>query len=472
MKQKATDIQVVGVELYCLPVKTRVPLKFGAETLTEVTCARARVSVKGSLGRQAEGWGETPLSVQWVWPSQAPYAWRFAALKEFCLQVAAKFSRSDAWGHPLEIGQDFQEHVLPGMWREWNRRHPDQEPMPWLAALVCFSMLDLALHDAYGQLHQLPVFETYNSRFMSRDLAAFLEPAQAGVSFAGKYPQDFLLPNRRDVLRAWHLVGGLDPLEPADLTGAEPNDGYPLLLGDWIKTDGLKCLKIKLKGTDAGWDLQRLARVAKLGLAHGAEFFSADFNCLVQSPDYVTGVLDQLEKDEPRCFERLLYVEQPFPYDLEAHRIDVHVLSARKPLFLDESAHDWRLVRLGRELGWNGVALKTCKTLSGALLTAVWAKAHQMPLMVQDLTNPMMAQISHLLLAGHLDTIMGVETNCIQFYPDASLPEAAVHPGAYRRRNGNVDISTIRGYGLGYRLAEINRPLPLPEKISGPDQRA
>ena len=40
----------------------------------------------------------------------------------------------------------------------------------------------------------------------------------------------------------------------------------------------------------------------------------------------------------------ILYVEQPFPYDLETHRIDVHSVSARKPLFMDESAHDWHLV--------------------------------------------------------------------------------------------------------------------------------
>ena len=52
----------------------------------------------------------------------------------------------------------------------------------------------------------------------------------------------------------------------------------------------------------------------------------------------------------------LLYIEQPFPYDLEAHPLDVHTVTARKPLFLDESAHDWRFVRLGRELGGPGRA--------------------------------------------------------------------------------------------------------------------
>jgi len=161
----------------------------------------------------------------------------------------------------------------------------------------------------------------------------------------------------------------------------------------------------------------------------------------------------------------ILYVEQPFPYDLEEHQIDVHSVSARKPLFVDESAHDWKLVRLGRGLGWTGVALKTCKTQTGALLTLCWAKAHGMTLMVQDLTNPMLAQIPHVLLAAHAGTIMGVETNAMQFYPEASLAEAEVHPGLYQRRRGCVDLSTIQGPGFGYRLSEIERDLPEPAAV-------
>ena len=164
----------------------------------------------------------------------------------------------------------------------------------------------------------------------------------------------------------------------------------------------------------------------------------------------------------PRIYGMVLYVEQPFPYDLEEHRLDVHSVSARKPLFMDESAHDWRLVRLGRSLGWTGVALKTCKTQTGALLTLCWAKAHGMTLMVQDLTNPMLAQIPHVLLAAHAGTIMGVETNSMQFYPDASQAEEAAHPGVYKRRNGQLDLSTVSGSGFGYRLEEIERQLPEP----------
>ncbi|HRI89602.1 MAG TPA: hypothetical protein PK869_15120, partial [Candidatus Hydrogenedentes bacterium] len=90
-------------------------------------------------------------------------------------------------------------------------------------------------------------------------------------------------------------------------------------------------------------------------------------------------------------------------------------------------------------------------------------KAHGMALMVQDLTNPMLAQIPHVLLAAHAGTIMGVETNAMQFYPDASAPEAKVHPRLYQRRGGMIDFSTVNGPGFGYRVESIQRELPAPE---------
>ena len=459
---KPSDIRTVGATLYFLPVQTRVPLKFGAETLTSVTCARAMVRVADQQGRTAVGWGETPLSVQWVWPSALGYEPRQAALKSFCELLAKEWARFDGCGHALEIGHDFQEHLLPRLLRDFNAARGG-EAMPWLAALVCCSLFDLAVHDAYGNLHGRPVFETYTGEFISRDLASFLTPAEgAGVSFASKFPADFLHPKRPDELRAWHLVGGLDPLSDDELTGTEPNDGYPLILPDWIQRDGLKCLKIKLRGNDAAWDYDRLVKVGGIAVKHEVQWLTADFNCTVSDPAYVNEMLDRLRDEHPRLHGMILYVEQPFPYELEQHRIDVHSVSARKPLFLDESAHDWRMIKLGRELGWTGVALKTCKTQSGALLSACWAKAHGMTLMVQDLTNPMLAQIPHVLLAAHTGTIMGVETNSMQFYPEASAAEATVHPGLYQRRNGRVNLSTISGAGFGYRLDEMHRSLPAP----------
>ncbi|MBI4586670.1 MAG: mandelate racemase/muconate lactonizing enzyme family protein [Planctomycetes bacterium] len=462
---KSTDARPVAAALYLLPIATRVPLKFGAETLTSVTCARVGLTVEGMDSRRAEGWGETPLSVQWAWPSALPHEERHRALVDFCMEQAEAWPRFEAAGHPLEVGHDFQKQRLADLLEAFNARRRGSEPMPWLAALVSCSAFDLALHDAFGKLNGLPVYETYNGRYMSRDLASYLTPAEGSeVSFAGKYPEEFLAFPRPRELPAWHLVGGKDPLASAELTGGEPRDGYPVLLSDWIRRDGLRCLKVKLRGDDAAWDYGRLVSAGRIAVEEGARWLSADFNCTVTDPAYVNAILDRLLEEEPRLHGMLLYVEQPFPYDLERFRIDVRSVSARKPLFMDESAHDWQRIRLGRSLGWTGVALKTCKTQTGALLSLSWAKAHGMTLMVQDLTNPMLAQIPHVLLAAHAGTIMGVETNAMQFYPEASAPEAKIHPGIYRRRGGKVDLSSIRGPGFGYRLEEIERELPAPVK--------
>ncbi len=457
---KPTDICVREVRVYFLSSDMRVPLKFGPETVHEATCVRVHVKVESRDGRIAEGWGETPLAASWVWPSTLSIAERAERMKAFALRVAKLLTRFGQLGHPMELAHDFQhQHLLPAL--DALNAELGGHSMPYLGALVVFSAFDIAVHDAFGVAHRCDTYATYNAEFMNRDLSAFITPEDvSGISFSQKYPQDFLVTDAPATLPVWHLVGGVDALEAKDLNGSEPDDGYPVLLADWIQRDGLKCLKVKLRGTDAGWDYERMVRVGRIGFAHGVRWLSADFNCTVKEPAYVNAIMDKLLRDEPEIYARTLYVEQPFPYDLEANQIDVRSVSARKPLFLDESAHDWEFVRLGRRLGWSGVALKTCKTQTGALLSLCWAKAHGMPLMVQDLTNPMLAMIPHVRLAAHAGTIQGVECNAMQFYPEASTVEQAVHPGLYQRRNGVIDLSTLRGDGFGYRVDEINRPLP------------
>jgi L-alanine-DL-glutamate epimerase-like enolase superfamily enzyme len=459
------DVKVNGVRLYFLPVTMRVPLKFGPEITTEVTCARTAVRVESEKGKTAWGWGETPLMAQWFWVSSIAFAERLKSVREFTVSLARAWQDFSVSGHPLEIGHSFQRDILPALLEAYNakqrERDPDREPMPWLAALVCCSAFDVALHDAYGNLHNLPAYDTYCEPYMNRDLSTYLSAAEGTkIGFHGFFPNDFLVKPPPSRIPAWHLVGGKDLLSEAELTGAEPDDGYPVLLPDWIKRDGLTCLKVKLRGNDLEWDYQRLVEVGEIAVNMDVVWLTADFNCTVEDPAYVTEILDKLRDEQPRMYQMILYVEQPFPYDLEKHQIDVHSVSARKPLFMDESAHDWQLVRLGRSLGWTGVALKTCKTQTGAILSLCWAKAHGMTLMVQDLTNPMLAMIPHALLAAYSGTIMGVETNGSQFYPEASIPEAKVHPGLYRRREGSVSLASLTGPGFGYRLDEINRQLP------------
>ena len=115
MPFKPTDARVIASSLYFLPIKTRVPLKFGPEITTQVTCARVCVMVRNQEGRTAQGWGETPLSVQWVWPSALSYDARHEVLKAFCLDLTTAWANFEVSGHPIEVGHAFNSDVLPSM---------------------------------------------------------------------------------------------------------------------------------------------------------------------------------------------------------------------------------------------------------------------------------------------------------------------------------------------------------------------
>lgn len=420
------------------PVKMRLPLKFGAETIDSIQIAHVELEAYGVTGR-----GETPLSVGWAWPSELSFSFREKIMCGFCCFLADRWSLSSL--HPMVAGARFLDSELPVLLEEFNAAN--KVDMPHLAALICASAFDIAAHDAYGIAHGVPTYATYSAKYMEHDLGWFF----SDETFSGKYPGDFFVKDVPETLPVWHLVGGKDLLRESERTGNEPEDGYPVTLEKWIGRDGLKCLKIKLTGRDPEWDYTRMVEVGKIALEYGCDALSPDFNCLVKEPVYVNDILDRLKCEHRNIFDLVLYVEQPFPYDLEANRIDVRSVSARKDLFMDESAHDWRFVKLGYELGWTGVALKVCKTQTGAVLSACWAKAHGMKLMVQDLTNPRLATIPHVLLAAHAGTIRGVECNAPQFYPEASLEYEKAHPGLYERRGGVVNLSTLLGKpGFGY----------------------
>jgi L-alanine-DL-glutamate epimerase-like enolase superfamily enzyme len=323
-ERKPTDVHVVGAELYFLPVETRVPLRFGGETLTSVTCARARVVVANRHGKMADGWGETPLSVQWTWPSSLPYKTRHAAMQRFCRQLALAWVEFNEAGHALELGDLFNRTRLASLRHTYNHQRPSNEQMPMLAALACCSPFDIALHDAYGNLAGLPVYQAYGPDHLSRDLSHFLESApDSSVDFRGKFPSDFLLEKPALTLPVWHLVGGLDPLTPEDVNGGRLADGYPASLTEWIERDGLKCLKVKLRGDDFEWDYDRTVKVGRIAQLYGVKHLTSDFNCMVQQPAYVTKMLDRLQAEEPVIYEMIMYVEQPFPADIESFPIKV-----------------------------------------------------------------------------------------------------------------------------------------------------
>ena len=202
-----TDIRVREATLFYLPIHLRVPLKFGAQVVEHVVCARVRVRVEDASGRTAEGWGETPLSVAWVWPAALSWDERETRMKAFCEVLARELVAFGESGHPMELGDSFQRHRLHSLLDEANHGLDPAAHLAHLAALVCHSLFDLAIFDAFGQLHQRPVFETLGPEYLSRDLADFLD---GDLQFAVQRPAHYLRPPQ-DRLPACHLLSVTDP---------------------------------------------------------------------------------------------------------------------------------------------------------------------------------------------------------------------------------------------------------------------
>ena len=452
-----TDIRILELQPYFTQEKYRTPLKFGGVVMDNVVYCHIRALVENRAGQRAEGWGAIFLSDVWAWPKiAAGHAVGEQLMKEYSIEYAKLAAEVDDYAHPIDIFWQLESQMMPLAERICQANNVN-EAMPRMATLVCASPTDAALHDAFGNAAGIDSYLGYGADHMQHDLSHWL-----GSEFQGKYIADYLHPLDKKV-DAFHLVGGLDKLTESEITADDPQDGIPVSLDQWIRFEGLHCLKIKLRGNDLDWDLERLINVVAVTREQHAQlgidelYLTGDTNEMCESPDYMIELLEKFRAADPRGFESMLYVEQPCERDLRRRMLDVRKLAAVKPVIVDEALASLEDLELALELGYSGAALKSCKCQSEELVIAARLTEHGLPLAVQDLTNPGISLLHSVGLAGRLNTIRGVETNSRQFCPGSSEPERKIHPSFYKLDGGQIDTSTLGGTGLGYRWSEINR---------------
>jgi L-alanine-DL-glutamate epimerase-like enolase superfamily enzyme len=453
-----SDIKIISAKPYFSKEACRTPLKFGKVIVDKAIYAQVKVTVANRKGEESSGWGGIFLSDMWAFPSSlVPHEEREKAMQKITGEFSKLVEEYPSYAHPVDIFLD-REEDLKKITKSVSRDLSFREEMPFLGALVSASPVDAAIHDAFGKVNKISTYQGYGREFMKHDLSRYL-----GGRFKGKYLGDYIRKSYAPQLPVFHLVGALDKLRDLEINENDPQDGLPNSLEEWVRRDGLVCLKIKLKGNDLGWDVERVLQVAQV--SHQAQAkkqelsFSVDTNEQCESPEYIIEMLNKIKEHSPKAFKELLFVEQPTERDLTAHRFPMHKLSKIKPVIIDESLTDLGGFDLALELGWSGIALKSCKCQSTALLFAARAEEEKIPYTVQDLTNPGISLIHSVGLAARLNPLKGVESNSSQFFPRISRPEEKVHPGIFRRKEGMVTTESIKGYGLGYQIERIERDI-------------
>ncbi|MES2460469.1 MAG: enolase C-terminal domain-like protein [Armatimonadota bacterium] len=378
-----------------------VPLRLSSGTITDITEARAEVTVTVD-GKTATGHGAIYLSDLWAWPDPSrTSAERDTAMRAFATQMAALLPSlvGDDSAHPLEAGLRLHRAALDA-----------DSALPPLARLVSTSPLDAALHDAVGQALNRSAFALYDADYPIPSADTHFPGIGACAAVRA-----LLKPSPAPTVAATLVVGKGD-----DLTTLSP----------WITDRGYTCFKLKIGGTDPAEDAKRVSAVFQWarGLGAASPRLSVDANCASPDAETVARFVDLLAETDPDAFATLESIEQPTGRDISVHSFDWHAIAARRPVLIDEGLTDWDSLQTAKTQGWNGMAVKTCRGHSFSLAAAAWAHQNGWMLTMMDLTNPGYAAIQSALFAAHLPGVTNMEMNAAQYTPAANeswLPRLA-----------------------------------------------
>jgi len=296
--------------------------------------------------------------------------------------------------HPLELGMRLHEAVCLG---------EEMSEMPSiLAQAMCASPFDAAIHDATGSVLGVSAFSFYEREEEFPSVDRFFADGNA----CGAIRRSIHKPVRE--LDAWWIVGKGDSLDEVVAQ---------------VRRRGYRCFKLKIMGRDSAEDAERTVEVFRALREGGVEKprLTVDSNEGNADADSVLEFLERLQVEDAEAFAALAYLEQPTGRDISIHKFDWSEVTALKPVLLDEGLTSLELLEEAADQGWGGLALKTCKGHSFALVAAAWARERGLLLALQDLTNPGYALIHGALFAAHVPMINGVELNSPQFTPGANV---------------------------------------------------
>ena len=327
--QTKEKMKIRSVEIEFQDFDYRTPIKFGGRVLDKITLLNVKIIAEliNRRERVAEGLGSMPLCTTWGWPSQKlNNEQTLLATKRQAEKIQQIMNKYDEAGHPIEIAYDLSKSwYQAGIEASRELEYPEQ--MPKLNSLVCSSAFDAALHDAYGKLLKMNVYNCYGKEYLEKDISAFLEDER----FKNEYLDKYILTTPKLKLPLYHLIGALDPLTQKEVS--EPvGDGLPEYLEEWIVKDGLTHLKVKLNGDDLKWDIERVISIDKVTEPVQAKlnqkdwFYSLDFNERCPNVDYLEEFLARLKEIRPQVMKRIQYIDcllytSPSPRDLSTSRM-------------------------------------------------------------------------------------------------------------------------------------------------------
>lgn len=446
---KNSKIHVVEAESEKFPFVYRSPLKFANRIVKDVTVFRTTLTLEDKNKKKtAFGMGEMTMGTAWAWPSKTlspeQVLRTVIGLAERIVQAVTKLEPDY---HPIALATQLKV-IAKQQAVELAEAMKLQEPIPDLAIALAMSSTDIALHDAFGRLHNTNCFNLLTPEIIGSDLSPWL-----GEDFIGKHFSDAILPQPSSTLNLYHLVGSLDPLSADDLN-RKIGDGLPETLEEWISKQQLSHLKVKITGQDLDADVGRVFEIDRIAMRVAPTrdwSYSIDFNEACENEDYVIDFLERLDRLSKDSTQKLHYIEQPMQRNLRARKeVTMHRVSRLKPVVIDESLTDLDSLMFAKQQGYSGIAIKACKGISDSLLFAAAAKHYNMKIYVQDLTCVGSSFLTSAALASRISGVTAVEGNGRQYCPAGNKDWDSLYRPMFHVLGGVVPTELLNGVGMGF----------------------
>lgn len=420
-------------ELFQIPLRLRMPFRYGIATLTELPHAIARLTFEID-GRPQVGFAADNLPPKWFTKdaSRAPAA-----------EIAELW---DVIRSALRQAQTIRAATPFAFWRELYAAQSTS-----LLTNFGTSLVERALLDAFCRARGVTFAQALQNNALGFDLGAI------HASLAGTAPRDWLPATPPASVFVRHTVGLSDPLTAPEIASGERlDDGLPQTLAENIGAYGLRHFKIKING-DLARDPIRLTRIAAVLAAEcGHDYaFSLDgnesFRDVPSFVDYARGLfmLPGLREFWPR----LLFIEQPWHREValsEALAGLARTWPDRPPIIIDESDADLASLPRALACGYAGTSHKNCKgvfksVINACLLAQCRQGGQRTVLSGEDLTNLGPIALTQDLAAAAALGITSVERNGHHYFAGLSQFPAALQAHALAR-HGDLFIRTSRGW--------------------------
>lgn len=403
-----TNIVVKAAKVSFESMTLATPLTISERLVDRCTLARVSLSVCNRAGLSATGSGLSVLSVPWSWPN-AEFQTGDAAMRAMVRKAADGVLNLPA-GDPIQLWTALESRSQ-AWWGD----------MPALAATLCVSAVDSALHDAWGRCAGRDSWSMYTADFLHQDLSV--------VGLPSVYPGEFLNRSREE-FPIQHVVGTQDRLDASD-----PDSG--VTLEQSLRHTRTHHLKIKT-GADVSVSAARIRRIYLL-----AERVMGPGVRLVIDPNEALPDLDHLRSLAQHLDGLPVdYIEQPVQRAVSA------VEPVGVPVLLDEGLATLDDLERARTGHWDGFVLKAAKGQTASLLANAYAKHHGMAVAVQDLATVDLALLHSARLTQHVQPQWHhIECNARQYAPQNFLASEAVLPGVRHLQDGLLRLPP-KGAGL------------------------